>query len=175
LGLRFRLMFQDEARFGRINTPRRCWAPEGFRPNVPKQIVREYTYAYTASSPIDGVSDCLILPSMNSDLMNVFLLEVANRHKDEFILMICDGASSHSEGSLKISKNMMVETLPPYCPQLNPVENIWEEIREKFFPNLVFDCMNALEEKLVEALLFLENNSHKVQSIVGFQWILNQL
>lgn len=174
LGLCFRLMFQDEARFGRSNTPRRCWAPEGFRPNVPKQIVREYTYAYTVSSPVDGVTDSLILPSMTTEAMNVFLAEVSNRHRGELILMLCDGASCHSENSLKIPGNIILEKLPPYCPQLNPVESIWEEIREKFFPNLVFSSMDALEEKLVEALLWLENNFQKVQSIVGFDWIINQ-
>ncbi len=168
-------MFQDEARFGRSNSLRRCWAPAGFRPDVPKQIVREYTYAYTASSPVDGVTDTLILPFMTTNAMNIFLSEVASRHKEELILMLCDGASCHSEKSLKVPENIVLAKLPPYCPQLNPVESIWEEIREKFFPNLVFADMDALEEKLVEALLWLENNFQKVQSIVGFDWIVNQL
>ena len=57
-----RLMFQDEGRFGRINEPRRCWAPIGIRPDVHVQFVREYTYAYVAVSPHDGVMDSLILP-----------------------------------------------------------------------------------------------------------------
>ena len=50
-------MFQDEARFGRINDPKRCWSPKRTRPTVGKQIIREYTYAYGAVSPRDGAAD----------------------------------------------------------------------------------------------------------------------
>jgi hypothetical protein len=68
-----RLMFQDEARFGRINDPRRCWAPSGIRPEVPCQIVREYTYVYAAASPHDGTLDSLVLPEVNGEMMSIFL------------------------------------------------------------------------------------------------------
>ena len=54
-------MFQDEARFGRINDPKRCWSPKRTRPTVGKQIIREYTYAYGAVSPRDGAADFLIV------------------------------------------------------------------------------------------------------------------
>lgn len=61
----FRLMFQDEGRFGRINKPKRCWCPKGIRPRIPCQIVREYTYAYAAVSPQDGKMVSLVLPYAN--------------------------------------------------------------------------------------------------------------
>jgi transposase len=70
---------------------------------------------------------------------------------------------------------MMVEKLPPYSPKLNPMENVWEEIREKFFPNLVFDSLDAVEINLEEALICLENNPNTVQSITGFDWIISNL
>jgi hypothetical protein len=73
--------------------------------------------------------------------MTIFLAEVARRHKHEYILMIYDGAPCHSEMALSIPANMMTETLPAHCPELNPTEHIWDEVREKFFPNLVFDSM----------------------------------
>ncbi len=168
-------MIEDEARFGRINDPRRCWAPAGIRPTINKQIIREYTYAYGAVSPLDGASDFLILPTMEADSMNLFLAEVAIRRADEFILMIYDQAPSHSEGAVRLPDNMMIASLPPYSPELNPVENIWEEIREKSFPNLTFDSMDQLEDHLVEALLRLENDPLTVKSITGFQWIVSSL
>ncbi len=168
-------MFQDEARFGRMSDPRRCWAPSGVRPQVGHQLIREFTYAYGAVSPLDGISDFLILPYMNAQVMNLFLAEVARRHPHEYILMLYDGAPCHSPTALTIPKNMMVETLPPYCPELNPTEHIWDEIREKFFPNLVFDSMVAVENKLVEAILYMENNPDVVQSITGFKWIVRIL
>ena len=76
LNLSLRVMFQDETRFGRINDPKRCWCRKGFRPNVGKQIVREYIYAYGAFSLKDGVADFLILPSMDGQNMNIFLEEL---------------------------------------------------------------------------------------------------
>ena len=165
-------MFQDEGRFGRINDPHRCWAPKGVRPEVAVQIVREYTYAYAAVSPHDGVMDSLILPEVNAEAMSIFLAEVAKRHPDEFILMVMDQAGWHKARDLVIPKNIRLAWLPPYSPQCNPVENIWDEIREKWFPNLVFNSLEAVEDTLVEALLALENDNKRTQSIAGFEWIV---
>lgn len=130
-GRNVRLMFQDEARFGRINSPGNCWAPPGVQPSVPCQMVREYTYACAAVSPSDGVLYSLVLPVVNAHAMSLFLAEVSERHPDDFILMGMDKAGWHKANDLKIPENMRVIFLPPYSPELNPVEHLWEEIREK--------------------------------------------
>ena len=173
--LPLRVMFQDEARFGRMSDPSRCWAPPGVRPRVGYQLVREFTHACGAVSPPDGVGDFLILPYMTADVMNLFPAEVARRHAREFISMLYDGAPCHSPTALAIPENMMVRKLPAYCPELNPTEHIRDEIREKFFPNLVLEIMDAVEEQLMKALLFLEKHPATVQSITGFKWIVNAL
>lgn len=98
-------MFQDEARFGRINQARRCWAPQGLRPEVPVQIVREYTYLFGATSPHDGLLDTLILPEVNAEAMSLFLAEVAQRHSQDYILMVLDGAGWHRARELIIPPN----------------------------------------------------------------------
>ncbi len=152
-GLPLRVMFQDEARFGRINDPKRCWPPEGTRPTVGKQIIREYTYAHGAVSPRGGGGGFPILPVMTAAAMNVFLKEVNQRRGDEFTLMIYDGAPCHSPGALDIPEKMMVRTLPPYSPELNRLENICDDMREKFFTNIVFESMEAVENKVSEACL----------------------
>ncbi len=166
-------MFQDEGRFGRINAPRRCWAPKGTRPDVPVQFVREYTYAYAAVSPHYGVMDSLILPEVNAKAMSIFLAEVARRHPDEFILMVMDQAAWHRAVDLVVPDNMRLEWQPPYSPQCNPVENLWDEIREKWFPNLVFKSLDDVEDTLVEALLALENDAKRTQGIAGFDWLVS--
>jgi putative transposase len=168
-----RLMFQDEARFGRINDPRRCWAPKGFRPEVGMQIVREYTYAFGAASPHDGVLDTLVLPVVTAEAMSIFLAEVARRHPEEFILMFLDGAGWHRAMNLVIPENMRLEALPPYSPQLNPMEHIWDEVREKWFTNEVFESLDGVEDRLVEALAALERDQELVASTTGFDWIIN--
>lgn len=168
-----RLMFADEGRFGRISDPRRCWAPAGVRPQVGMQIVREYSYAFAAVSSHDGTLDSLVLPTVNSKTMSIFLAEVARRHSDEFILMALDGAGWHRANDLVVPENIRLMLLPPYSPQLNPVEHLWDEVREKWFTNLVFDSLDAVEDCLVEALATLERDTHRVQSITGFDWIVN--
>ena len=136
-GRPLRLMFEDEGRFGRINDPQRCWACLPCRPHVSAQRVREYIYAYAAVSPHDGVLDSLILPTSNADMMSLFLAEVSARHINEEIFMVVDGASWHRANELIVPSNMNLLPLPPYCPELNPVEHIWDEIREKWFPNVM--------------------------------------
>jgi len=175
IGRQFRLMFQDEARFGRINDPRRCWAPKGVRPEVGMQIVREYTYAFGAVSPQDGTLDSLVLPMVTAGAMSIFLEEVARRHPEEFILMFLDGAGWHRANDLVVPENIRIEALPPYSPQLNPVEHIWDEIREKWFANEVFSSLDAVEDRLVEALVALEHDRELIASTTGFNWIINCL
>lgn len=172
VGARLRVMFQDEGRFGRISTPRRCWAPRGMRPDVPAQIVREYTYAYAAVSPHDGAMDSLILPQVSERAMSIFLREVSRRYPDEFILMVMDGAGWHKAKALEVPGNMALMFLPPYSPQLNPVEHIWESIRENGFRNEVFNSIEAVENQLVHSLTALEADPESVASMTGFPWII---
>lgn len=74
-----RVLFQDEARFGRINDPRRCGCPAGKRPLVNSQVVREDTYLYGALNPEEGRCDFLILPAMTKACRDVFLEELSHR------------------------------------------------------------------------------------------------
>ena len=112
---------------------------------------------------------------MTAVAMKVFLDELARRHDGQYILMIYDGAPCHSPGALNIPDTMTVRTLPPYSPQLNPVENIWDDMREKFFANIVFESMDAVENKISEACLHYEENTETVQSITAFPWIADNL
>jgi transposase len=65
--------------------------------------------------------------------------------------------------------------LPAHAPELNPVEHLWDELREKFFNNLVFDSIDALEDHLGVALRTFEHESDRVRSIVRWPWIINSL
>ena len=168
-------MFQDEARFGRISSVRRCWAPFPIRPLCRAMFTREYTYAYGAVDVVSGELDSLILPHVNTDCMQIFLDEVSARHPERRIIMVLDGASWHGSAGLKPPQNMRLISLPPYSPELNPVEHVWDEMREKFFHNKAFDSMDAVEDQLQIALVALESDLPRVQSIVAWDWIVNSL
>ena len=134
-GRRVRLMFQDEARFGRRVRMRRCWAPVPQRPVVANGYEREFTYVYGAVSPVEGQLDGMICRKMNPELMSQFLAQVSGAHPDDFVVMIIDGASSPVAKALVVPEHIRLHRLPAYSPQLNPQEHLWDELREKEFPN----------------------------------------
>jgi hypothetical protein len=101
-----RLMFQDEARFGRMSDPRSCWAPAPERPMVNLALVREFRYEYVAVSPWDGALDYMTAEKMNTDNMSLFLDQVSKSHGQDFIVMVLDGASSHKCKDLKVPHNI---------------------------------------------------------------------
>jgi len=170
-----RLMFQDEARFGRISDVRRSWCPKPYRPMCQAMVTQEYTYAYTAVSVADGKMASLILPQVNTVCMQIFLNEVASRYPGDRIVMITDGAGWHRSELLIIPNNMRLVKLPAYSPELNPVEHIWDDLREKSFHNRVFKSIEVLEQHLSSALLEMELDNKRVHSIVAWPWIINSL
>ena len=89
------LMAQDEGRFGRISSCRRTWSPPGLRSSAPRQVVRAYSYVFSAVAPAHGTLTSLILPRANTQMMNVFLQHVAQVYADYFIVMQVDRAGWH--------------------------------------------------------------------------------
>jgi hypothetical protein len=170
-GRAVRLMFQDEGRFGLLGTPRRCWAPRKTRPVVGARLERKYIYAFSAVSPHDGVMDSLVLPWVNAETMSLFLAEVAQRHAEEFILMVMDQAGWHLAGQLVVPAHMRLIYLPPYSPELNPAEHLWESIRENCFANHVFANLDAVERALTKGLVALESNHERTRAMTAFGWI----
>jgi DDE superfamily endonuclease len=146
-------MFADEARFGRMNRPRPCWAPAGVRPKVAAQLIRQYVYLYGAVSPKDGTCVYLIMPTSDTTCFQAFLDMVSRRFAREDILLVIDGAPNHHSVKLNIPANITLLFLPPYAPELNPKENLWDEIREKIFKNYALKSMDAVRQKLREAVL----------------------
>jgi hypothetical protein len=166
-----RLMFQDEGRFGLLGTPRRCWAPRGARPVVGARLERRYLYAFSAVSPHDGALDSLVLPWVSAETMSLFLAEVGQRHVDEFIVMVMDQAGWHLAADLAVPANMRLIFLPPYSPELNPAEHLWEALREECFANDVLADLDQVEHRLTAGLRSLEADPLRVRSMTGFSWI----
>ena len=164
-------MFQDEARFGRMAKARRCWAPKGQRPVMANGDERQFTYVYGAVSPLEGDFDSMLCEKMNTENMGGFLRQVRERHPGEFIIMILDGASSHRAKDLAVPADMHLEPLPAYAPELNPQEHLWDELREKEFPNRVFESMEAVVAQLHAGLARLSSNPAAIQSITAWPWI----
>jgi transposase len=97
------------------------------------------------------------------------------RHQDDNIVMIVDGAGWHTAHDLTVPPNMRLLPLPPYSPELNPVEHLWEELREKNFHNRIFSSMDALEQHLYEVLGAFEQDTNRISSICAWPWIINSV
>jgi len=163
-------MFEDEAGFGRINKPKYCWCFPGVRPTVPCHHIREYRYAYGAVEPLTGENFFLILPYSNADCMNLFLQELSAEYPDDLILLACDGAAWHKAKALIIPENIKLFFLPPATPEMNPIEQIWKEIRKRGFRNEIFKTLEKVIDRLCDTICSLSNET--VKSITGRDWIM---
>ena len=172
-GRHVRLMFQDEARFGRMVRIRRCWAPVPDRPVVENGYERQFVYVYGAVSPVEGELDWMICPKMNTERMGEYLAQVAIAHAGDFMVMVVDGASSHVAKDLAVPENIRLLRLPAYAPELNPQEHVWDEIREKEFPNRVFSDLASVTDQLECGLPQLAADRERLRSITGWPWIVS--
>ncbi len=166
-------MFQDEARFGRMVRIRRCWAPAPLRPVVANGYEREFVYVYGAVSPLEGELDHMICSEMNTQRMSEFLAQVQAAHPGEFIVMVVDGASSHVSKQLVVPENIRLLRLPPYAPELNPQEHVWDELREKEFPNRVFQALSCVTDQLRQGLPRLAADRAGLRSLTAWPWIIS--
>jgi hypothetical protein len=123
--------------------------------------------------PEDVECDFLILPAMDGDCMNVFLAELSHRYADEYLVIFWDGAPCHQFGAIVVPDNIWRDYLPARCPDLVPEENIWDDMRESFFANFLFDSMQAVEAQLVTAANFYETNPDRVKSGASWAWIVS--
>lgn len=98
------------------------------------------------------------MPNVDTDCMNVFLEELSEEIKEDFIL-IMDGAGWHKSKDLIVPKNIQIVLLPPYCPELNPVERLWKFIKDNTIKNKVFEALKSLEENVCE---FVKNLTDEV-------------
>ena len=163
-------MFQDEAGFGRINKPKYCWCRKGVRPSVPCHHIREYRYVYGAVEPINGEGCFLIMPYCNTDCMNVFLNHLSCSYPDDIIILVCDGASWHKANALVIPENIKMIFIPPYTPEMNPIEQIWKEIRKRGFRNEVFQTLSKVVDRLCDTIRSI--SAHTITSITARDWII---
>ena len=163
-------MFQDEAGFGRINKPKYCWCEKGVRPVVPCHHIREYRYAYGSVEPLTGDSFFLVLPRCDTECTNVFLRELSKEYPDDMILLCCDGAAWHKAKALIVPDNILLFYIPPYTPEMNPIEQIWKEIRKRGFKNEIFATLEKVVDRLCETICSL--TPEIIRIITGREWII---
>ena len=104
--------------------------------------------------------------------MNNFLQELSREYKEDYILLVCDNAGWHKSKGLEVPDNTEFLHIPPYTPEMNPIEQIWDEIREKHFANKFFSSLRQAEDKLCDAVGSLLEET--VSSITFRKWLFEQ-
>ena len=131
--------FADEARVGQKNKITRRWARRGSRPSAPHDQRTASTYIFGAICPKDGKGAALVLPRCNIAAMNLHLAEIAMAvAPGAHAVLVLDQAGWHLSDKLIVPPNITLVPLPPKCPELNPVENVWQFIRDNWLSNRVF-------------------------------------
>lgn len=149
---RLRVYFQDESRFGQQGTLTNVWAPKGSRPTALRQTEYQYLWVIGAVCPETGHAEGLLSPQLNAKIVNEFLAQFARTlPADEQAVMIWDGAGFHVAKELCVPENVTLVKLPPYSPELNPIENLWHYLKSHFWSNRAYDDYDALEQAAVDA------------------------
>lgn len=163
--------FQDEARVGQQGTLARLWARKGTRPRAPKDCRYAWAYIFGAVCPARATGAALVMPYANTGAMSDHLAEIAQHvSPGAHAILVVDGAGWHGSRELVVPANITLLTLPPYSPELNPVENIWQFLRQNHLANRVFESYDAIVGACCEAWNALIAIPERVASITSRDW-----
>lgn len=145
------------------------WFVKGSRTPVKVKLGFKNFYVYGAICPNTGRHFELVLPQVNTECMNVFLEEMAKEVGDKQIIMVMDGAGWHKSKNLKFPVNFVIVYLPPYSPELNPIERLWLYIKQHNIKNRIYKTLTDLENNICE---FINNiSTNEVASICKVNYL----
>src|SRR3979409_1263307 len=165
------IWFQDEARIGQKNKITRRWAKRGTRPSAPRDQRTASTYIFGAVCAAPRKGAALILPACNTEAMNLHLVEIAKTvAPGAHAVLLVDQAGWHMSTRLVVPPNITIMALPPKCPELNPVENVWQFLRDNWLSNRVFKSYDDLVDLWWLAWNRLVYQPWRIMSIGLRQW-----
>ena len=164
--------FEDEARFGTQGTITRVWARRGSRPRAVRQNGREWLYVLMAVCVGTGATSALIMPSRDTEVLNRFLEQFSKElPAGVHAVLIWDGAGYHTGGDLMVPGNVSLIQLPPYSPELNPVENLWHDLRSHHWSNRPSEGYKGLEREAVRSLCAVCEDAERLKSICNADYV----
>lgn len=166
------MWFQDEARVGQQGTLSYVWAPRGSRSPAVRDNRHDSAYLFGAICPARATGAAIIMPAVNSEAMAEHLAEISCRvPPGTHAVVVCDGAGWHQPGErLTIPDNISLLRLPPYAPELNPIENVWEYLRANKLSMVVWDNYTAILTACRDAWNWLISDPARVASITSRSW-----
>ena len=170
-GVEIELWWQDEARIGQKNKLTRRWARRGTRPRAPRDQRTEWAYIFGAICPAKGKGAGLVMPWCDTDAMAAHLIEIsAAVDPGAHAVLIVDQAGWHLTPKLAIPDNITVLALPPRSPELNPVENVWQFMRDNWLSNRIFKSYEDIVALCCQAWNNLIDQPWKIMSLGMRKW-----
>jgi transposase len=154
------LFFFDEGRFGLQPNLGRCWTLRKVRRHCKVKPGYKNFYLYSSISPISGEHFTLLLPWVNTEIMNLYLEYLSSAFKDKQLMLIMDQAGWHRSKNLQKPENIKFVYLPPYSPELNPVERLWAWLRRHTCRNRMFESVSALKDTLCDSIKYLTKTDY---------------
>lgn len=172
-GKSIEVWFQDEARVGQKGTLTRLWARRGTRPRAVRDTRYEWAYIFGAVCPERAIGAALVMPFANSHALSAHLREIAHHvAPGAHAAVVLDGAGWHTSGQIDVPDNITLVILPPYSPELNPAENVWEYLRKNKLANRLFQNYKAIVAACCQAWSDLVAVPERVASITKRTWAL---
>jgi transposase len=142
---------------------------KGVRPIISSEIKREYYYLFGIIEPLTGQDFMLELPTLDTQMMQVFMDEFAQTDQESVHLILLDNASSHTTEKLKVAENIVFIFLPANAPELNPIERFWKELKDwlsDYEPNTLEEARKLVSQGL-------QTFSEKaISSITSFEYLI---
>ena len=157
---------------GQKGTHAYVWAPVGSCPLMVKDNRHDSAYLFGAICPKRGVGAAIIMPTVNTEAMNEHLAEISTQvAAGAHAVLVLDGAGWHQAGGeLSVPDNITLLSLPPYAPELNPMELVWEYLRSNRLCAVVWDSYDAIVEACRKAWQFLTDHPERIRSIGSRPW-----
>ena len=161
---------QDESRVGLLLLKRRRLTLRGVKPVGRVQYTFESYYLYGAVEPTTGHSFFLELPDLDTDCFQVFLTQFAARYADSVNVLVVDNGAFHTAHRLRIPANVVLLPLPPYCPELNPIERFWRDLKDHL-AGILFERLHNLKDYVAQ--LLRSYTPAAIRSLTGYPFFVD--
>jgi hypothetical protein len=164
-----RVFSQDESRFGLLTIRRRRLTARGVQPVGSVQHVFEWFYVYGAVEPTTGDRFFLELPYLNTEMFQLFVDVFAQAFPESLNILLLDNSGAHTSQRLTLPENVQLVFLPPYCPELSPIERLWRDVKDDLAWHQFTD-LDAQQDHLNTLLRAYAADT--IQSLTGYPYLV---
>jgi transposase len=167
-----RVFSQDESRVGLLTVRRRRLTASGVQPVGSVQHVCEWFYVYGAVAPTTGERFFLEWPYVNADSFQLFVDEFAHAFPDRLNILLLDNSGAHTAQRMRWPAHVRCVWLPPYCPELNPIERVWRDLKD----DLAWQqCLDLDAQQVYVADLLQAYNAPTLRALTGYAYLVDAI